>query len=482
MSTPLLVAKEIHRFKENGTYILFDVANCSAREVDQLTYEVLELFAKPAPRARLAILNDKNEMCLLERALDALLAEGVVTAVEGVMQDAGRPDGSSLPESQIVRLSLNLSEACNMDCKYCYARGGAFYGGTPRMTEQVAERAVDFLLAASKDERKCSIIFFGGEPLLNFALLKHVVAYAKNKAAQVDKTIAFSLLTNGTLVNQRTADFLSREGVAVNISIDGPKDIHDSTRYFRGGKGTHDILIRKIALLQSTQRIPLNAKPTITHQDTDAWRVYSYLLSLGFTSMKMEPVSTQDAEFAMTPKDISELNQHLATIAHDLLKRWLNGQIINFISLTEPVAKLCVGKKNFYRCDAGLAFLAVSAQGDLYPCYAFPGMKDFKLGNVFDGLDRDRQNEFQKYMHVNARKECSTCWARYVCGGECYYHSAKFTGNLEHVSGNVCDYYRQIAELAIFLHVKLCGKGTHRFTSPFYQPLKAYLAQILHLG
>jgi len=346
------------------------------------------------------------------------------------------------------------------------------------MTEGVADKAVDFLIDESNDEKRCSIIFFGGEPLLGFDLLKHVVCYARKEAAKVGKTITFSILTNGTLIDEEIAAFFDENGVAVNVSIDGPKEIHDLARCFANGEGSYEVLIPKIELLRNTQKIPVNAKPTITHQDPDAWRVYSYLLSLGFTSMKMEPVSSQDANFSMAPEDIGTFNQHLTSIAYDLLERWLEGQAINFITFTEPIAKLYAGNKNFYRCDAGLSFLAVSARGDLYPCYAFPGMTDFKLGNVLDGLDKDKRKDFQKYTHVDSRKPCCTCWARYICGWECYYHSAKFTKGIESVSGNVCEYYKRVAELSLFLYLNLKNEDI-LFASYFYQPLRSYLSKVL---
>lgn len=445
------VVGELHCFRERGEWFAYDARTCRARSLGPVHRDILELYSSCRPASALGALEERFSSRLVRGAFEELLTAGFIRRVGDLpCQDEGKPGAREGAWPGLERLSLNVVQVCNMNCPYCYAVGGTYGGGPPLMGRDVGIRAVEFLEQHSKGQRQPEIIFFGGEPFLNLPLMQELVRFSRQKFQEKGRNVRFSVLTNGTIWGRQVADWVKGNRIAVSLSLDGPEEINDGLRRFRDGTGTYHRVMNN---LNSMARlgIPLNAKVTLTHINTGVFDIYVHLLKLGFTSIKVDPVSMGGPNLDLTPDDVEALCEDYSRIALDLRERWLAGQAIIFWQFQDRVMNLWAGRRNPSACGAGYTLLGVGSDGRLYPCYAFPGMADFCLGDVWEGMNLESVEAFRRLHPVHARRPCMSCWARYICGGECYFHSARRSGGIGEVSGDVCRLYQRMAELAIFL-------------------------------
>ena len=368
-------------------------------------------------------------------------------------------DVEHFPVSSLV---VNVANKCNLHCTYCYEPEGAKYGPSPiQMDWDTARDSVDFLFKKSGTSKEVNLIFFGGEALLNFKLMRQVVAYAEEKAQAEDKVVDFSLTTNGTLLTDEVIDFFQTYRFGITISIDGPKDLHDKRRVFlnkRGEqKGSYDMLRPRLERLLERYTVrPVVARVTVTKDAIDIVRTYEHLTELGFFEVGFSPVTAPaETDYGLEPTDLRELLRQFYELGGVYVERALNNQYTGFSNLSTLLTDIHLGTNKFFPCGAGLGLLDVDGNGDVYLCHRFPGTEEHKYGNVKDGIEYDRLNTFINSAHLGNKPVCQTCWIRGLCGGGCYHEAMTEFGDASLPNLHYCDFLREWTEYGIGVYMQL---------------------------
>ena len=377
--------------------------------------------------------------------------DGDEAAGARLLDDLGLAAPVERPPAGPTHLCLNLAQACNLCCPYCYGGAGE-YGKPGLMSREVAVAAIDMLFerGGPGDYR---ITLFGGEPLLNFEVLAAALEHAQSRAAQVERNVGFELSTNGTLITPEIADFLRRHQVEMVVSIEGDRRAHDRVRSC-GHDGTYDVVLERLAPWLEARDQRLAAVATLTHLDPDVERHVTHILGLGFRQVSARPVATADPEFALTRDDWETLKAGASALALRFLAAAEQGELLGWEGMLRPVRLLWRGAARGYRCGAGGELLAVDAEGRLYPCHRFIGREQFIWGDVWHGPDAALREAFLEAAWVDRRSECAGCWARYLCGGRCYQVEALSVDGPEQAEGR-CRLARRGIALAIQVHARL---------------------------
>ena len=362
-------------------------------------------------------------------------------------------------------LVLNVANKCNLHCTYCYEPEKAKYGPSPvQMDWDTARTSVDFLFAKAGNNREVNLVFFGGEALLNFKLMREVVAYAEEKAKESGKKIDFSLTTNGTLLTDEIIDFFQAHRFGLTISIDGPQDLHDKRRSFlttRGERrGSYNLIIPRVQrLLQRYTARPVVARVTVTKGTVEIMRIYEHLSGLGFFEVGFSPVTaTTGEEYGLEPADLRQVLAGFRELGTLYVERALQNQYTGFSNLSTLLTDLHAGTNKLFPCGAGLGLLDVDGNGDVYLCHRFPGTEEHRYGNVRDGLQYDRLNEFLNTAHVQNKPVCQTCWIRGICGGGCYHEAYTQFGDGALPNLHYCTFLREWTEYGIQVYMELQEK------------------------
>jgi len=359
-------------------------------------------------------------------------------------------------------LVLNVANQCNLHCTYCYEPEAAKYGAAPvRMNEETARKSVDFLFAKAGGNREVNVIFFGGEALLNFKLMQAVVAYAQEKGRAANKHVDFSLTTNGTLLTDEMIDFFQEHHFGITVSIDGPKDLHDKRRFFLTSTGKQrgsyaQLLPRVERLLNRYTARPVVARVTLTRGTVEVVRIYEHLSKLGFFEVGFSPVTaTVGVDHGLEPADLRLVLEGFEELGAVYTDRALHNQYTGFANLSTMLTDLHAGTNKLFPCGAGLGLLDVDGNGDVYLCHRFPGSEEHKYGNVHDGIQYDRLNEFLNGAHIGNKPVCQTCWIRGLCGGGCYHEAYTRFGDGALPNLHYCDFLREWTEYGIGVYMKL---------------------------
>lgn len=362
----------------------------------------------------------------------------------------------------VTSLVVNVANKCNLHCTYCYEPDGAKYGPAPvQMDWETARASVDFLFRKSGGSKDVNLIFFGGEALLNFPLMRRVVAYAGDKAAAEDKRVDFSLTTNGTLLTDEVIDFFQAHRFGVTVSIDGPKDLHDKRRIFRNARGaqvgSYEMLRPRLGrLFERYTARPVVARVTVAKDAVDVVRTYEHLTDLGFFEVGFSPVTASPgSDYGLEPADLRDLLNQFRTLGGLYVERALDGRYTGFSNLSTLLTDIHVGTNKLFPCGAGLGLLDVDGNGDVYLCHRFPGTEEQKYGNVQDGLDYVRLNTFINGAHVGNKPVCQTCWIRGLCGGGCYHEALTEFGDATLPNLHYCDFLRAWTEYGIGVYMQL---------------------------
>jgi len=380
-------------------------------------------------------------------------AQPTPATVQPVVDVAHFPVGS---------LVLNVANKCNLHCSYCYEPEAAKYGSSPvQMDWDIARTSVDFLFHKAGKNPEVNLIFFGGEALLNFKLMREIVTYAEEKGREADKKVDFSLTTNGTLMTDEMIDFFQEHRFGLTVSIDGPQDLHDKRRFFltnRGErKGSYEQILPRIKrLLQRYSARPVVARVTVTKGTAEIGRIYEHLASLGFFEVGFSPVTAKNGEeYGLEPADLHEVLRGFQELGSLYVERALQNQYTGFSNLSTLLTDLHAGTNKLFPCGAGLGLLDVDGNGDVYLCHRFPGTEEHKYGNVKKGLDYDRLNDFLNGAHVGNKPVCQTCWIRGICGGGCYHEAYTQFGDGALPNLHYCDFLREWTEYGIGVYMKL---------------------------
>jgi uncharacterized protein len=362
-------------------------------------------------------------------------------------------DTEQFPLSSLV---LNVTNKCNLHCTYCYEPDGAKYGPAPvRMEWETARSSVDFLFEKAGKNREVNIVFFGGEALLNFKLMKQVVDYAETRGAGAGKKVDFSITTNGTLLVDEIIDFLQEHRFGVTISIDGPREIHDRRRFFLTNdgekKGSYDHIMNRVQRLLERYTIrPIVARVTVTKGAVEIVRIYEHLSGLGFFEVGFSPVTAKPGlDYGLESADLREVLAGFKELGHRYVERGLNGQYTGFSNLSTMLTDLYLGTNKMFPCGAGLGLLDVDGNGDVYLCHRFPGSEEHKYGNVKQGIEYNRLTEFVNSVQVGNKPVCQTCWIRGICGGGCYHEAMQEFGEASLPNLHYCSFLREWTEYGI---------------------------------
>lgn len=446
----------IHQYKNNGYNIVLDVCSGSVHVVDDLVYDVIALYEELNRDAIVKRLPQYPEEEILEACEEIeSLKEAGQLFTEDTYKDA--IIDFKKRKTVVKALCLHIAHDCNLACKYCFAGEGEYHGDRSLMSYEVGKKALDFLIANSGNRVNLEVDFFGGEPLMNFQVVKDLVAYGRSKEKEYNKKFRFTLTTNGVLLDDEVMEFANKEMANVVLSIDGRKEIHDFMRPTRNGKGSYDLVIDKFKkLAEMRKQTNYYVRGTFTHYNLDFSKDVLHLADLGFKQISAEPVvATDEQPYAIKEEDLPKLFAEYDVLAKEMVEREKAGKGFNFFHfMIDLTGGPCLYKR-LSGCGSGTEYLAVTPWGDLYPCHQFVGIEQFKLGNVDTGIEKTELVDEFKLCNVYAKEKCKDCFARFYCSGGCAANSYNFHGNLLDAYDVGCELERKRVECAIMIKAAL---------------------------
>ena len=455
----------IHCYQSNGYSIVMDVNSGAVHVVDDLVYQLVPLL-EPLVKEK----KDKGEILDFVKAQQLpYTEEETAEAVDEILLLAQEGqlytediyenyiDSFKNRETVVKALCLHIAHDCNLACRYCFAEEGEYHGRRAIMSYEVGKKALDFLVANSGNRTNLEVDFFGGEPLMNWEVVKQLVAYGRSLEEEHHKKFRFTITTNGVLLNDEILELVNKEMGNMVLSIDGRKEVHDRMRPHRGGQGSYDEIVPKFKkAAESRGQMNYYVRGTYTHYNTDFAKDVLHLADLGFKQISVEPVVAPETEdYAIREEDLPQLLAQYDELAEEMIKRRKEGNGFNFFHfMIDLEGGPCVAKR-LSGCGSGTEYLAVTPWGDLYPCHQFVGNEDFLMGNVDEGVLRtDIRDEF-KQCNVYAKEKCKDCFAKFYCSGGCAANSYNFTGNVNGSYDIGCELQRKRIECAIMIKAAL---------------------------
>ena len=452
----------IHQYRLGGYNIVLDVCSGSVHAVDDVAYDAIALYETTPPEEikKTLLVRYAGRPDVTEQELDECLEDIEDLKRQGRLftPDTFEPIAGTLKERSgdvIKALCLHVAHSCNLTCSYCFASQGEFHGDRALMSFDVGRQALDFLVANSGTRRNLEVDFFGGEPLMNFGVVKQLVAYARSIEEEAGKHFRFTLTTNGMLIDDDVIDFCNREMDNVVLSLDGRKEIHDRLRVDHMGRGSYDRIVPKFQkLVEARGGKGYYMRGTFTHANPDFTKDLFHMADLGFTELSMEPVvCAPDDPAALTPEDIETVKAQYELLALDMLRREREGKPITFYHyMIDLTGGPCIYKR-LSGCGSGTEYMAVTPWGDLYPCHQFVGEEKWKLGDIWQGVTRTDLREEFRACNAYARPECDGCWARLWCSGGCAANAYHASGSIRGVYPPGCELFKKRIECAIMMQV-----------------------------
>lgn len=451
----------IHQYKLGGFNIVVDGCSASVHLVDDLAYDVIGLFETKTPDEIVFRMLEKYagvsgvteaEIREVIGDVEELKGEGKLFSPD-LYEDMGAvqlPDGR---EDVVKALCLHVSHACNLTCNYCFASQGNYHGDRALMSPEVGRRAIDFLIEHSGTRNHLEVDFFGGEPLLNWDMVKQTVAYAREKEAEHGKKFRFTLTTNGVLLDEEIMEFSNREMHNVVLSLDGRKEVHDRLRRTVSGKGSYDLIVPKFQeFVRRRGDQEYYVRGTYTHYNTDFTNDIFHMADLGFSRLSMEPVVCAPGDpYALTGEDLPVLFRQYEILAEEMLRREREGRgFVFYHYMLDLAGGPCIYKR-IAGCGSGTEYLAVTPWGELYPCHQFVGDPAYSMGNLWDGVTNRALRDTFRSCNAYTRPECGQCWARLFCSGGCAANAYHATGSITGTYEYGCELFRKRMECAIML-------------------------------
>ncbi len=445
----------IHKFIQNGMYIVLDVNSGGVHIIDELTYDVLDYVSEPVPdkcpEEAIKALAEKYPENEIVEAFDEIrsLADDKILFSE----DDYEKYAETSVASPVKALCLLISQDCNMCCEYCFASKGDYGKGRMLMDLETGKKAIDFLIEKSANRRALEIDFFGGEPLMNFKVVKQIVEYAREQEKIHNKNIKFTLTTNGVLLNDEIIEFLNKEMYNVVLSVDGRKCVNDRVRKTNNGKGTYDIFMPKYKkLVEGRGNKDWYVRGTFTKYNLDFTEDVMSLFNEGFEQISVEPVmAPADMPYAITEEDLPKIFDEYDRLANKIREITAQGKFINFFHFMMDLDQGPCVIKRLKGCGCGNEYVAISPDGDIYPCHQFVGIDEYKMGSIFDGsFDTDMKNDFS-CAHVYSKPACRECWAKFYCSGGCNANNYLYKGDIRTSHEISCEIEKKRVECAIGL-------------------------------
>ena len=453
----------IHQYKFNGRNIVLDVCSGAVHVVDDPTYDIISMFeTNDLETIKKAVTEKyKDSDDVTEKDIENCYAQLLEMQKNGQLftADSFEPMAGTLKArtSGVVKaLCLHIAHTCNLNCSYCFASQGKYHGERALMSYEVGKRALDFLVENSGTRRNLEVDFFGGEPLMNFDVVKQLVAYARNIEKEKNKNFRFTLTTNGVLVDDDVIEFSNKEMSNVVLSLDGRKEVHDRYRVDYAGNGSWEKIVPKFQkFVNARGGKNYYMRGTFTHANPDFLEDIKTMLDLGFSELSMEPVvAASDDPAALTEADKPVVMKQYEDLAKLMLERDKEGKPFTFYHyMIDLKGGPCIYKR-ISGCGSGTEYMAVTPWGDLYPCHQFVGDEKFKLGDIWSGVNNKKiQDEFAS-CNVYAKEECRDCWARLYCSGGCAANAYHATGSVKGVYKYGCDLFKKRMECAIAVAVE----------------------------
>ncbi|MEE1139471.1 MAG: thioether cross-link-forming SCIFF peptide maturase [Acutalibacteraceae bacterium] len=449
----------IHQYKLNGYNIVLDICSGSVHVVDEVAYDIISVFEEKGKDAVITDISGKYADIPLSDIEDCyeqiceLKESGKLFAPETFEPMAGHLKQKTA--GVVKALCMHIAHTCNLNCSYCFASQGKYHGERALMSFEVGKRALDFLIENSGTRRNLEVDFFGGEPLMNFDVVKQLVEYARSIEKEYGKNFRFTLTTNGVLIDDDVIDFANREMSNVVLSLDGRKEIHDRYRVDYAGNGSWDKIVPKFQkLVEARGGKNYYMRGTFTHANPDFLKDIQQMLDLGFTELSMEPVVCAPGEPSeLTAEDMPVVMDQYEKLAELMLSRDKEGKPFTFYHyMIDLTGGPCIYKR-ISGCGSGTEYMAVTPTGELYPCHQFVGEEKFRLGDIWNGVTNTAiQNEFAE-CNVYSREECRTCWARLYCSGGCAANAYHSTGSVKGVYKYGCELFKKRMECAIMVAV-----------------------------
>ncbi len=455
----------IHQYQLGGYNIVLDVCSGAIHVVDEVAYDIIALFETHSKEDVLKEVAEKHpsvtsadlEECYGQVA--ALKESGKLFAPDTFEPMAGALKAKTA--GVVKALCLHIAHTCNLNCAYCFASQGNYHGERALMSFEVGKRALDFLVEHSGSRRNLEVDFFGGEPLMNFQVVKDLVAYARSIEKEKGKNFRFTLTTNGVLIDEDVIDFANREMSNVVLSLDGRREIHDHYRVDYAGQGSWEKIVPKFQeLVEARGGKNYYMRGTFTHRNPDFLKDIQTMLDLGFRELSMEPVVCAPGEESeLTQEDLPIVLKQYEELAELMCKKEREGDPFTFYHyMIDLTGGPCIYKR-ISGCGSGTEYMAVTPTGELYPCHQFVGDEKFKLGDIWNGVSNTEiQNEFLA-CNVYSRKECRDCWAKLYCSGGCAANAYHATGSIGGVYEYGCELFRKRMECAIMVAVNRAFSG-----------------------
>lgn len=453
----------IHQYKMGGYNIVLDPNSGSVHSVDEVAYDIIGMYENHTP--------EEITKEIVERygEKEGVTPEDVAEVLEDI--ETLKKEGKLFSEDTyrnlaidfknrptvIKAMCLHIAHDCNLACKYCFAGEGEYCGDRSLMSFEVGKQAFDFLIANSGTRKNLEVDFFGGEPLMNFEVVKQLVAYAREQEKIHNKNFRFTLTTNGVLLDEEVMDFANKEMYNVVLSLDGRKETNDRMRVSRNGKGSYDLIVPKFKeMVKRRGDKEYYIRGTYTHYNTDFTKDILHMADLGFTKLAMEPVvASPDAPYALKEEDLPTLFDQYEKLAAEMIRREKNGKGFTFFHyMIDLEGGPCIAKR-IAGCGVGTEYVAVTPWGDLYPCHQFVGDENYLLGNVFDGITNEEVRSRFKMCNIYTRPQCNDCFARLYCSGGCSANAYHATGSIEGIYELGCKLHRKRVECAIMMKVAL---------------------------
>ena len=450
----------IHQYKFGGQNIVLDVCSGGVHVVDDLAYDLISMFESHTKEETVKELSEKyseevtrDEVMECWEQVDQLKKASMLFS-----EDSFEPLQDELKrrsEGIVKALCLHVAHSCNLNCEYCFASQGKYSGERALMSFETGKRALDFLIEHSGSRRNLEVDFFGGEPLMNWQVVKDLVKYARSVEKQHNKNFRFTLTTNGMLIDDEVIEFSNREMSNVVLSLDGRREIHDRYRVDYEGRGSWDRIVPKFQeFVKRRGDKNYYIRGTFTHANPDFLKDIETMLDLGFTELSMEPVvAAENDPASLTKEDISVVKEQYEKLALLMLDREKEGRPFTFYHYMIDLKDGPCVYKRISGCGSGTEYMAVTPWGDLYPCHQFVGDEKFRLGDVWNGVNNVEMTDEFRACNVYSRQECRECWARLYCSGGCAANAYHASGSVNGIYEKGCELFKKRMECAIWLEV-----------------------------
>lgn len=451
----------IHQYKSNGYNIVLDVESGAVHVVDDITYDVISLYEENSADEIISKLKssyneDEIRECISE--VKELVEDGQLFT-----EDIYEPFVEKFKEKRqtvVKALCLHIAHDCNLACKYCFAEEGEYHGRRALMGFEVGKKALDFLVANSGNRVNLEVDFFGGEPLMNWDVVKQLVAYGRSLEEPNNKKFRFTLTTNGVLLNDEVMEFVNKEMSNVVLSLDGRKEVNDRMRPFRTGKGSYDLIVPKFQkLAESRNQTNYYIRGTFTRNNLDFSEDVKHFADLGFKQMSIEPVvGPEEDPYSIREQDLPQIMEEYDKLALEYIDRYKKGNGFNFFHFMIDLTQGPCVYKRLSGCGSGTEYLAVTPWGDFYPCHQFVGNEDFLMGNVDEGIIKPEIVKEFGNCNVYSKEKCKNCFAKFYCSGGCAANSYNFHGTINDAYDIGCEMQRKRVECSIMIKAALADE------------------------